>query len=268
MRRVHLLELEDHPWCPKPVRDGGTDWLGFMSNATRVFDLVAPKIRAAMEATQTTGIVDLCSGGGGPWLTLERELARSGRVEVELTDLYPNVAALERLGERSGGRCRFRRASVDATDVPGELDGVRTMFNCFHHFAPEDARAILADAVRKRRAIAVFEVADRRLLPLLAMPMQALGIFFLTPFVRPFKWSRVFFTYVVPLIPMLVVFDGAVSMLRIYSTDELRELVFATPGHDTFDWDIGTTPVPGLPIGLTHLVGTPRAAVAKQASAA
>ncbi len=260
MRRRQLVELEDLPWCPKPVRDGGTDWLGFMANATRAFDVVAPKIRRAMEATGTSRIVDLCSGGGGPWLTLERTLAKSGPVSVELTDLYPNVGALESLRERSGGRLAFRRTSVDATDVPADLDGVRTMFNCFHHFPPDRARAILADAVRKRRAIAVFEGVDRRLLPILGMPLQVVGLLLFTPFVRPFKWSRLLLTYVVPLIPFIVVFDGTMSMLRVYSPDELRELASSVPGHETFDWDIGTTRMRAMPMGITHLVGVPRGA--------
>lgn len=259
MRRMQLMEIEDYDWCPRAVRDGGTDWLGFLANLTRVFDLVAPKICAAMHATGTNRIVDLCSGGGGPWLTLERALAASSRevVVVELTDLFPNIEALTQLRKRSGGRCRFRTDPVDATDVPVELDGVRTMFNCFHHFPPELARAILADAVRKRRAIAIFEGVDRRWLPLLAMPLQAGFVFALTPWVRPFKWSRLLLTYVIPLIPFVVYFDGTVSMLRIYSPDELRELVATVPGHDDFDWDIGTTPIPGMPVGITHLVGVP-----------
>jgi hypothetical protein len=54
--------------------------------------------------------------------------------------------------------------------------------------------------------------------------------------------------------------DGTVSLLRIYLEDELRELVAAVPDHGTFEWDIGTTLAPGLPIGLTHLVGIPKKA--------
>lgn len=258
MRRMQLVEIEDYPWCPAPVRDGGTDWLGFLANVTKVFNTVAPRIRGAMEATQTRSVVDLCSGGGGPWLTLERKLAEDGPVSVVLTDLYPNVPALETLRERSEGRCGFRAESVDATDVPAELDGVRTMFNCFHHFPPEHARAILADAVRKRRAIAVFEGVDRRLLPILGMPMQVASVLLCTPFIRPFKWSRLFYTYAVPLIPFVVLFDGTMSMLRIYSPDELRELVAQIPDHESFDWDIGATPIHNGPIGITHLVGVPR----------
>jgi hypothetical protein len=258
VRRRQLVELEDLAWCPRVVRDGGTDWLGFMANGTRAFSPMAPKIRAAMTATGTTRIVDLCSGGGGPWLTLERELATSGPAEVTLTDLYPNVAALERLRERSSGRLGFHQATVDATDVPPALAGVRTMFNAFHHFPQALARAILADAVRQRQAIVVAEGVDSRAAGLLAMPLQLPAILLLTPWVRPFRWSRLAFTYALPLIPLLVLFDGTVSMLRLYLADDLRELVASVPGSDTFAWDIGSTPIPGAPVGLTHLVGVPR----------
>lgn len=258
MRRRQLVEIEDLPWCPRPVRDGGTDWLGFMANSTKAFSPVAPRIRAAMEATGTRNVVDLCSGGGGPWLTLAPELETTGAVSVELTDLYPNVEGFADLRARSGGKLAFRTSSVDATDVPAELDGVRTMFNCFHHFPPDLARAILADAVRKRRGIAIFEGVDSRLLPVLAMPMQVPAVLLLTPFVRPFRWSRLFFTYVLPLIPLLVFFDGTMSMFRIYLADELREMVASIPGHETFDWEIGSTPVKGAPVGITHLVGIPK----------
>jgi hypothetical protein len=152
----------------------------------------------------------------------------------------------------------FHSTSVDATNVPAELDGVRTMFNAFHHFPPAVARAILADAVAKRRALAIFEGANSRAVGVIAMPLQLPLILLLTPFVRPFRWSRLLFTYIVPLIPLMVLFDGTVSFLRLYLEDDLRELVAGVPGHETFVWDIGSTSVRGFPHRLTHLIGVPK----------
>ena len=48
MRRRQLVELEDLAWFPRAVRDGGTDWLGFMANLTGIFSAIAPKIREAL----------------------------------------------------------------------------------------------------------------------------------------------------------------------------------------------------------------------------
>jgi hypothetical protein len=223
-----------------------------------VFSAVAPKIRAAMDATGTGDVIDLCSGGGGPWLTLEPELRKSGPVNITLSDLYPNIEALSHLPARGRGRLDFHKTAVNATDVPAAFGGVRTMFNAFHHFPPDQAVAILADAVRKRRAIAIFEGVNRRAVGLFLMPIQLPAIVLLTPFVRPFRWSRLLFTYALPLIPLLVLFDGTVSLLRLYLEDELRELVGRTPGGERFAWDIGETSVPGMPTAVTHLVGVPK----------
>jgi hypothetical protein len=62
-----------------------------------------------------------------------------------------------------------------------------------------------------------------------------------------------------PLIPLLALFDGKESMLRTYGPEELRERVAGVPGSETFEWDIGTQPVRGFPVGLTYLTGVPAA---------
>jgi hypothetical protein len=258
MRRRQLVELEDLSWCPRAVRDGGTDWLCFMANTTGVFSVVASKIRAAMMATGTSNVVDLCSGAGGPWLTLERTLAATGPAHVQLTDRYPNIEAFADVRRRSQGRITFCPDPVDATSVPSPLEGVRTLFNAFHHFPPAAARAILADAVAKRQGIAIFEGINHRGVGLLSMPLQLPAMLLLTPLVRPFRWSRLLLTYLVPLIPLLVLFDGTVSVLRHYSDEELRALVAGVPGSERFDWDIGSTPFAWGRIGIRHVIGIPR----------
>jgi hypothetical protein len=249
------VELEDLSWWPRAVRDGGTDWLAFMWNTSQVFSACAPRIRGAMNATGTTRVLDLCSGSGGPWPTLQPALAVSGPADVLLSDRFPHADAVAAAAAR---RLRYHPLPVDATAVPPEFDGVRTMFNAFHHFPPPVARAILADAVARRRAVAVFEGVDRRVIGLVAMPLQLPAMLLCTPFVRPMRVSRLLFTYVVPLIPLMVLFDGTVSFLRLYLERDLRELVATVPGAESYDWDIGTTVADRLPVAMTHLVGVPK----------
>lgn len=257
MSRLHLIELEDQPWCPAPVRDGGTDYLQFTEEVGNLLGPMAPKLAQVFQRTGTTQVIDLCSGGTGPWLPLLKDLETHGaKVEVLLTDLHPNEAAFERAQVRSGGRIRGLNQSVDATNTPKTLRGFRTLFNAFHHFRPEQGKAILADAVRRREGIAVVEAVERKALPLVSLLPSPLFVWLVTPFIRPFRWSRLLLTYVLPLIPLLVLFDGIVSCLRIYSPDELRALV-AELGDAGYDWDIGQVKGKG-PMHLTYLIGTPR----------
>jgi hypothetical protein len=179
-------------------------------------------------------------------------------VNVVLSDRDPNMETLGGVCARSSGRLRVHVDAVDATEVPSGLAGVRTMFNSLHHFTPEIATKILGDAVRQRRAVAFFEGVNHRGAGVLAVYLQLPAILLLTPFVRPFRWSRLLLTYVIPLIPLLILFDGTVSILRLYLEDELRELIAAVPGGEAFDWEVGAIGVGGSSIGLAYLIGVPR----------
>ena len=129
------------------------------------------------------------------------------------------------------------------------------MFDAFHHLRPEQARAMLADAVAKGEGVGVFECGSRSLPMLLGALPTPLRVLVLAPFIRPFRWSRLFCTYLVPALPLVLLFDVIVSCLRIYSAPELRDLI---AGLDRYHWDIGTVrKITWLPIPNTYLIGVP-----------
>lgn len=150
--RPHLFEFIDQPWYPTELRNLQTEGLSkFMGPA---FCVVAPIIRETLQATGTSKVVDLCSGGGGPWPLLHALLDESGRIGLTLTDAYPNPRRYERLRQNSGGKIRFSAESVDAKAVPSKLVGMRTMFSAFHHLRPNDALDVLRDARDANTSIA------------------------------------------------------------------------------------------------------------------
>ena len=101
------------------------------------------------------------------------------------------------------------------------------------------ALGILADAQNARQPIAIFEAFGRNLPSFIGMLPSFLIPFFIMPFVKPFRIANLIFTYVLPLVPLLVFFDGWVSYLRTYSPSELRELVASLPNNPNYKWDIG-----------------------------
>jgi hypothetical protein len=260
MGRLHLLELEDQPWFPAFLRDGMTDFLSFLGNVSpQPYVEFARLVAERMRSLGTDRVVDLCSGGGGPGLTLGGLLSEGGTpVTVHLTDIYPNLRRFEQLSAGRGQGVTFEEAPVDARDVPEHLDGFRVVFNGFHHFDVDDARGVLADAVRKSRGIAIYEMNGRSAPSLLSVLLSPVTLLLVTPFIRPLRLGRLLWTYVLPIMPLAVLWDGIVSCLRVYSPDELRTLVESVPGHDGFDWSIGQLPVPGTPAKATYLLGSPR----------
>ena len=91
------------------------------------------------------------------------------------------------------------------------------------------------------------------LIPLLLTPIY---LWIATPFIRPFRWRRLFWTYVVPLVPLTCWWDGLVSQFRAYTPSELEDLASRT-GAGGFTWRAGQVPIGKTPGRLTYLIGTP-----------
>lgn len=258
MKRLHLIEIHDQEWCPHAIRDAETDYLQFVIAKTKPYAAIVPILAATFGRTARQQVLDLCSGAGGPWPWLRPVLAEQGvNVSVCLTDKFPNLDALCPSSRLADQTIRYHPQPVDAANVPDELAGFRTMFSAFHHFRPEAARAILADAVRKGQGIAVFEGTHRGVLGMLLMLLVPLMVLLTTPFIRPFRWSRLFWTYLIPVVPLVSLFDGLVSCLRTYSVQELHELTEALDAKD-YLWEIGELKSTVGLIHITYLIGVPK----------
>lgn len=226
MARVHAFEIHELAGCPTVVRRLATDYLHTVGRVFRAFEPIEPLLAFALTASKQRTIVDLCSGGTGPVVELAEGMRRRGvEAQVVLSDLFPNHEAFAVAAARSGVRVVGEREPVDARHVPARLEGVRTLFDCFHHFTPADARGILRDASERRAPILIVEATERSFPAVLGMLLFVpILVLLLTPFVRPFRLWRLLLTYLVPIAVPLIVFDGIVSCLRSYTKAELREL--------------------------------------------
>lgn len=236
-----------------------TDFLRFAMERFAPYTVVAPLLAPVLTRIDETRIVDLCSGGGGPWLDLLHRIPAAGgpAVRVTLTDAYPNRAAIARLRQKTAGAIDGEAEPVSATAVPDRLAGFRTMFTGLHHFPPAEAQAIVADAARRRAGIGVFEITERSLLALLGMLFLPLFVLLATPFIRPFRWSRLLLTYVLPLVPLAVWFDGTVSCLRSYTVAELLVVARSSDDQGT-EWVAGRIRSTPFMTSVTYLIGVPK----------
>lgn len=218
----HLFELEDLPGFPSALRRQQVEFIGWLVDRFGIYAPVVPLLAEATDRARNTAITDLASGSAGPIHYLLRD-KRLAPLQFLLTDRFPVV------GAAAGPRFRWHPEPVDAlgSDVPGH--GLLTLFNAFHHFTPEQQRQLLS--AHGARGLLVFEVLQPTLVCFLKILFTTtIGQLLLAPFVRPFRWQRLLFTYLLPVNLLTIPWDGLVSVLRSSHAATLRErLASAVP---------------------------------------
>ena len=100
----------------------------------------------------------------------------------------------------------------------------------------------------------ITELVGRSVPFILGMLFAPVLVTLTAPFWRPFRITNILCTWCIPLLQFLIVFDGIVSCLRVYSPRELTEL---TRGLNEFEWNIKRPALGNPMIRATVLVGMP-----------
>lgn len=233
--RWQLVELMDFAWFPGWLRRYQTDVLLFYWRQFAPKREIAGQLASLVGRCSSKTIVDLCSGSGGLVTAIFEDVRNlhGGDLALVLTDVFPNRKA------RLADGISYWPEPVDARSIDARLLGARTMFSSLHHFAPDQAREILRDASRSGQPIAIYELTKRSIWCLVLIALNALlGPLLFTPLLRPFSCRRIVFTYVLPLVPATLLFDGIVSVFRTYTERELQEMV-AEEADLSYEWQSG-----------------------------
>ena len=97
-------------------------------------------------------------------------------------------------------------------------------------------RQALADARDKNHPIGVFEGTARSLPAILLTATAPLTVLLTTPLIRPYRWGRLAFTYLIPVLP-------------------LRELARGLES-ESYSWEVGELRFPRTPVTVAYLLGT------------
>ncbi|KAL6875214.1 hypothetical protein J3F83DRAFT_552689 [Trichoderma novae-zelandiae] len=256
--RLQLFEINDQPWFPAFLRSRIQDGLTLAWNSNTPLQPQSPARIAASTLIHELGrslssytFIDFCAGAGGPTPAIQRainsQLSAQGKPPVDfvLTDLHPNVAAWEDVVGRDP-RITYERESVDASNAPRHVverrDGKRVMrlFNLsFHHFDDALAKSILKDTVDTSHGFAIFELQDRSFADAVTVLMLGVAAMAMAPLLA-WKWkspATLVFSWAIPVLPFVMVFDGLVSCLRTRTAGEIEALLRGC-GADTSLWEM------------------------------
>lgn len=222
--------------------------------------------------------VDFCAGAGGPTPHIEtdfnarlasvkrpvqtssaippngsgesEEADKIKTVDFVLTDIAPHIAAWTSAAQKSS-RLHFIGKSIDASDAPDNmLDSLdlqqppafRRVFRlfslAFHHFPDPLANSILANTLTTSSGFAILELQARTLSSWIMMALMGPLLLLITPF---YFWRdpvHLIFTYLIPIVPFVVVFDGFISSLRTRTGEEIKSMIDNVNMHASQDWEI------------------------------
>jgi hypothetical protein len=217
----------DLAWLPSGLRATIHDVLDCcLGPSPRLYyEWVAREIMNLVEDGSVNTIVELGAGTA----PITRELAKrlSGRkgISLRVSDLYPNSALYQALEQEYPDLIQADRRSVDFSRPmdfpPGSL---LVLSGTFHHVPPA-ARLQALKALSAYR-VAIFEPLRRNPASFI---LSLLGFFpgLATPLrfwnQRPGNWRRVLWCWLVPIAPVVIVWDGIVSCLRYWTEEEWKE---------------------------------------------
>lgn len=227
-------------------------------------------IAKALEEAGTDEILDMCSGGGGPYGTIGGlESLKAPLKKITLSDLYPNVKAYKKWAALYPDRVTFSEEPVNAADCNyggGAKRYLRTMMLCQHHFPPQLLERMLADAVKKNDAYMAIEFGNRSFFTLVFGPLIGpfLAIFSTIAYLPTmgflYALVRLFLTFIIPIFPMTFNFDGYVSFLRMYSTKEFMDVVAKADPESKYVWTVTEDYLPGSFMPAVVYKGIPKEA--------
>jgi len=202
--KITIPELEDLPWFPSKLRQMQMEFIGFMVVFLKVYEPIKPIIIDCLAQSDTRIVLDLCSGSGEPIRSLA--IDKPDLEQVVLSDLFPAP-------KQEIGICKWHFQSINALDKSDQLKGMRTMFNAFHHFNEDEKNQILE--AHSNQGIFIAEILSPSLFNLIKIIFTTIiGQLVFTPFVKPFSFQRLLFTYLLPINLITVTWDGIISVLK------------------------------------------------------
>jgi len=196
MRRKQVRQIINNNWLPAVLKTNireFLDWFVLKVNATKPF---VPVLNEALKTSDKKRIINVDFGLGAGIKSVASLLDKD--LEIE---------------------------SISIKDFNTEQQGLYTFINCFHQLNKEQAQDVLEQIAISKNPVVALEGNNDSLWQIIGMTVFVpLTVLLASPFVKPFHWSRLMFTYLIPILPLIIMIDGCLALLKLYNPEDLKEL--------------------------------------------
>ena len=208
MKRKQMPQITNAPWFPVYLTWCVHEFMTWFVNKVQAAKPFLPVIEEGLQ--HANRIVVIHQKGGAGFETVDPLI-------------HPQIP-----------RVYVHPESFEATE-----DGLYLSVNTFHQFSVSEARNILQKVAARRQPIVVVEGNNDSLWQVFGMTVIVpLTVLLTAPLVKPFRWERILFTYLIPILPLVIFMDGFLALFKLYAPSDLDELT-SSIGAKGYVWRSG-----------------------------
>lgn len=226
---MRLFEFGDLKWIPHLYHYYLRVYLIFFIRLIGYDKLWAKQTESFIEGNSADSVMEYGSGSGEPLIQMVSQInsTKAKSLNYVMSDLKPLPEFVNKVNDQSPENFSYIETPVDATKNKPS-DGQAVIFiNSFHHLSPEIAQEVIKNNLENGNEMLILEYVRNNPLAYLSMFGGLLLILLTLPFVVKLKHLpiAVLFTYIIPLFPLMVFWDGLVSCRRAYGKKFFEQVV-------------------------------------------
>jgi len=210
MRRKQITQIINTNWCPTFIKKMIAEflsWFVLQTNATKPF---IPVIDEVLKKTQTKHVINIEFNIGAGIETVQPFLAADITVDsIHISQFHTNT------------------------------NGLYLFINSFHQLNASQASEVLQKIADSGNPVVIVEGNNDSLWQIVGMTVFVpLTVLLTAFFVKPLRILRILFTYIIPILPIIIVIDGCIALLKLYNPSDLLTLSSSITTKN-YDWNAG-----------------------------
>ena len=210
MKRRHVPQFTNQTWFPKLLKTCIFEFMTWFVGKVKAAQPFMPVIERGLKQTTNQQIINIDSQLGAGFETVQPFLDETVSTK---NILFKNFNTSEK--------------------------GLYLSVNAFHQLRPNEAKDLLTKIAKSGNPIAIVEGNNDSLWQVVGMTIFVpLTVLLTAPFVKPFRFGRIIFTYLIPILPIVTLIDGFLALFKLYAPVDLDELT-ASIDVENYNWESG-----------------------------
>lgn len=210
MKRKHVPQFTNQSWFPSFLKQCIFEFMTWFVGKVKAAEPFLPVIEEGLSHTDNRQTINIDSKIGAGFETLQ--------------PLLDDSIAIQK---------------VDLNNIHTSHKGLYVSVNAFHQLKPNEAKNLLTNIAKSGNPVAIVEGNNDSLWQVVGMLVFVpLTVLLTAPLVKPFRFSRIIFTYLIPILPLVTLIDGFLALFKLYPPSDLDELT-ASIDVKNYKWRSG-----------------------------